>query len=116
MRLSSFTDTTISPRLILMLSFQTTFDVARTSDFTSVSTAASASEIVSQSARRRSGLGSLFSFDKGDSKRKSAAAQYRKTRTVVPDGPACRIYGSVEVKKVTANLHLTVCGPLRTSA
>lgn len=35
---------------------------------------------------------------------------YRSTRDKVDNGPACRIYGSVKVKKVTANLHITTLG------
>lgn len=37
-------------------------------------------------------------------------AAYRQTAEKVVDGPACRIYGSVNVKKVTANLHITTLG------
>ena len=40
------------------------------------------------------------------SKRQPFAPTYH----VVPDGPACRIYGSAEVKKVTGNLHITTLG------
>lgn len=36
--------------------------------------------------------------------------KFKPTSHVVPDGPACRIYGSVEVKKVTGNLHITTLG------
>ncbi|GAA6022883.1 hypothetical protein JCM10207_001433 [Rhodosporidiobolus poonsookiae] len=35
---------------------------------------------------------------------------FAKTSNVVPDGPACRIYGSMDVKKVTGNLHITTLG------
>ncbi|TNY17198.1 endoplasmic reticulum vesicle transporter-domain-containing protein [Rhodotorula diobovata] len=35
---------------------------------------------------------------------------FAKTGNVVDDGPACRIYGSMEVKKVTGNLHITTLG------
>ncbi|OCF32949.1 endoplasmic reticulum-Golgi intermediate compartment protein 2 [Kwoniella heveanensis CBS 569] len=41
---------------------------------------------------------------------KKSQAAYRPTYDKVDDGPACRIYGSVEVKKVTANLHITTLG------
>lgn len=37
-------------------------------------------------------------------------AAFRPTHNRVDDGPACRIYGSVAVKKVTANLHVTTLG------
>ncbi|OCF60787.1 endoplasmic reticulum-Golgi intermediate compartment protein 2 [Kwoniella mangroviensis CBS 10435] len=51
----------------------------------------------------------LFSPPSRKGVKKSQAA-YRPTYDSVPDGPACRIYGSVEVKKVTANLHITTLG------
>ncbi|PLW06448.1 hypothetical protein PCANC_21426 [Puccinia coronata f. sp. avenae] len=35
---------------------------------------------------------------------------FDKTRPLVPDGPACRIYGNTRVKKVTGNLHITTLG------
>ncbi|KAA1065862.1 hypothetical protein PGT21_013748 [Puccinia graminis f. sp. tritici] len=35
---------------------------------------------------------------------------FGKTRPLVPDGPACRIYGNTQVKKVTGNLHITTLG------
>ena len=35
-----------------------------------------------------------------------ARRKFAKTRHPVEDGPACRIYGSVDVKKVTGNLHV----------
>lgn len=37
--------------------------------------------------------------------------KFRKTRTKVPDGPACRIYGAMDVKKVTGNLHIVRAAP-----
>jgi hypothetical protein len=33
-------------------------------------------------------------------------AKFGKTEHLVPDGPACRIYGAMVVKKVTGNLHI----------
>ncbi|KAM0756368.1 DUF1692-domain-containing protein [Meredithblackwellia eburnea MCA 4105] len=35
---------------------------------------------------------------------------FPKTAHLVPDGPACRVYGTMEVKKVTGNLHVTTLG------
>ncbi|WVQ74001.1 hypothetical protein IAR50_003582 [Cryptococcus sp. DSM 104548] len=73
----------------------------------------SASEIISSSRRRTPNQKSFFSgisrFFSSSPERKTASA-YRPTYDKVPDGPACRIYGSVEVKKVTANLHITTLG------
>lgn len=71
----------------------------------------SASEIISSSRRRTpnqrslSGIGRLFSSSK-----KHRHSQYRPTHNKIDNGPACRIYGSVKVKKVTANLHVTTLG------
>ncbi|MBW0469579.1 hypothetical protein O181_009294 [Austropuccinia psidii MF-1] len=35
---------------------------------------------------------------------------FPKTKPLLPDGPACRIYGNTFVKKVTGNLHITTLG------
>jgi hypothetical protein len=35
---------------------------------------------------------------------------FKKTAHIVPDGPACRLYGSMTAKKVTGNLHVTTLG------
>ncbi|POY76457.1 hypothetical protein BMF94_0658 [Rhodotorula taiwanensis] len=35
---------------------------------------------------------------------------FGKTKLLQENGPACRIYGSMEVKKVTGNLHITTLG------
>ncbi len=43
-------------------------------------------------------------------KKFSRQVAFHKTAHVVPDGPACRIYGSMEVKRVTGNLHITTLG------
>ncbi len=78
-------------------------------------TAQSASQIISSSKRHTpshrkdvSGIQRLFSFN--PKRVKQQHASYRPTYDKVPDGPDCRIYGSVEVKKVTANLHVTTLG------
>lgn len=31
---------------------------------------------------------------------------FKKTKPLIPEGPACRIFGSTYVKKVTGNLHI----------
>ncbi|GAA5909749.1 Erv41p [Sporobolomyces salmoneus] len=36
--------------------------------------------------------------------------QFAKTKKIVENGPACRIFGSMDVKKVTGNLHITTLG------
>ena len=77
-------------------------------------TSPSASEIISSAKRRTptqrrafSGIHRLFS---SHARVKKQHAGYRPTYDKVPNGLACRIYGSVEVKKVTANLHVTTLG------
>ncbi|BEJ16377.1 hypothetical protein CspHIS471_0509820 [Cutaneotrichosporon sp. HIS471] len=77
------------------------------------SKAPSASKIISDSRRSTpnqkkslSGVRALFS--KGTDQQKHF--QYRPTHNWVKDGPACRVYGSVSVKKVTGNLHITTLG------
>lgn len=89
----------------------TTFNVGRAQSSMRSTTAPSASEIIT-SARRRaptqqrslSGIRRLFSS------RPIKQAAFRATYPKLSDGPACRVYGSVEVKKVTGNLHLTTLG------
>jgi hypothetical protein len=86
-------------------------------DFRLVSpTNPSASEIISSAKRRTpnqkkafGGIRRLFT-PREKRKIKKQQAAYRPTYDKVDNGPACRIYGSVEVKKVTANLHITTLG------
>lgn len=52
----------------------------------------------------------LFSMRKPQNKKFHKQPAFQKTAHVVPDGPACRIYGSMEVKRVTGNLHITTLG------
>ena len=47
---------------------------------------------------------------KPKNKKFSKQVAFQKTAHIVPDGPACRIYGSMEVKRVTGNLHITTLG------
>ena len=42
--------------------------------------------------------------------RRSKAPEFRSPIKYEADGSACRIYGFMEVKKVTANLHITTLG------
>lgn len=41
-----------------------------------------------------------------DSRGSAKSRVFAKTAKVIEDGPACRVYGSMEVKKVTGNLHI----------
>ncbi|GMK55210.1 hypothetical protein CspeluHIS016_0202660 [Cutaneotrichosporon spelunceum] len=93
----------------------TIFDAGRATHqkLAKASKAPSASKIISDSRRSTpnqkkslSGLRALFSS--GGSQQKHY--QYRPTHNYVQDGPACRVYGSVSVKKVTGNLHITTLG------
>lgn len=52
-----------------------------------------------------SGLRALFSRTSP-----TRHADFRPTHNRVHEGPACRIYGSVQVRKVAANLHITTLG------
>ena len=73
----------------------------------------SASQVISSARRstpnqKRSfaGIRRLFSSSPG----RKAHSAYRPTTNKINDGPACRVYGSVAVKKVTGNLHITTLG------
>lgn len=50
------------------------------------------------------------SFRKKNKKPARRSSAFKKTDHIVKDGPACRIFGSMEVKKVTGNLHITTLG------
>jgi hypothetical protein len=77
-------------------------------------TSRSASEIIASSRRhtpnqRRTFGGIRRLFSSAPKARKEHSAD-RPTVPKLEEGPACRIYGSVKVKKVTANLHVTTLG------
>lgn len=55
---------------------------------------------------KKKNKGATFSRDNRPLQQK----HFRKTDHVVPDGPACRIYGSILAKRVTGNLHVTTLG------
>lgn len=74
----------------------------------------SASKVISDSKRSTpnqkgslSGLQALFSTKDSQKRRHT---EFRPTRNLIDGGPACRIYGSASVKKVTGNLHITTLG------
>ena len=102
---------TLADLSYLSLCSQTDFDTSRAHEFQTSTRAVadSASAIIAQTPKRSSGLSALL-FGSGSAATKRPNSLYRKTRTPIPDGPACRVYGSVEVKKVTANLHITTLG------
>ncbi|WWD17125.1 hypothetical protein CI109_101562 [Kwoniella shandongensis] len=113
----------VGDRLHLSNSFikdGTHFNLAKATSMKNVlPTSPSASEIISEARRRTpnqkrsfSGIRRLFARNPHSQKsqQQKIGAAYRPTYDKVVDGPACRIYGSVEVKKVTANLHVTTLG------
>ncbi|GHJ84979.1 hypothetical protein NliqN6_1381 [Naganishia liquefaciens] len=104
----------------------TTFDTARTaSSVSNTATAPSVQQVItdarrSSSSRYRqtssiSGLRALFTSPFSGSRKGPKQPAFRPTVNKLPAegpdaGPACRMYGSVGVKKVTANLHVTTLG------
>ncbi|KAF8529896.1 endoplasmic reticulum vesicle transporter-domain-containing protein [Gautieria morchelliformis] len=76
------------------------FDVSQATKLKQHSAMLSARQAVAQSRRSRG----FFSFWR------PSVPQFRPTYKHEPDGSACRVYGSLEVKKVTANLHITTLG------
>lgn len=76
------------------------FDIGQATHLQQHSKMLSARQAISQSRRSRG----FFSFWRPPS------AEFRPTVRYQPDGSACRIYGSLDVKKVTANLHITSLG------
>ncbi|KLT45392.1 ER to Golgi transport-related protein [Cutaneotrichosporon oleaginosum] len=93
----------------------TVFEVGRATHqkLSKASKTPSASKIISDARRSTpnqkkslSGVRKFFSSSGAQQKH----FQYRPTHNFVKDGPACRIYGSVSVKKVTGNLHITTLG------
>ncbi|KAB5595771.1 ER-derived vesicles protein ERV41 [Ceratobasidium theobromae] len=80
----------------------TLFDVGQAHALQNMKTSASPQEVVSASKRSQRGLFSSF--------RKPSEPSFRPTYNHIPDASACRIYGTVAVKKVTANLHITTLG------
>lgn len=93
----------VGDRLYLSKGFRrdgTLFDVGQAKGLREHQKMLSAEEAVSQSRKSRGFFGWW-----GRSKDK-----YAKTYNYTPDGSACRIYGSIQVKKVTANMHVTSLG------
>ncbi|KAF9244246.1 endoplasmic reticulum vesicle transporter-domain-containing protein [Melanogaster broomeanus] len=90
-------------RLFLSKGFHrdgTTFDIGQATTLKEHAKALSARQAVAQSRKSR-GFLSFF---------RRAEPDFRPTYNHRADSDACRIYGSVNVKKVTANLHVTILG------
>ncbi|KIJ62960.1 hypothetical protein HYDPIDRAFT_135453 [Hydnomerulius pinastri MD-312] len=93
----------VGDRLFLSKGFHrdgTIFDIGQATTLKEHAAALSARQAVAQSRNSRG----LFSFFK------RSEPDFRPTYNHQTDGTACRIYGSLAVKKVTANLHVTTLG------
>ncbi|KAF9219464.1 DUF1692-domain-containing protein [Gyrodon lividus] len=93
----------VGDRLFLSKGFRrdgTVFDIGQATTLKEHAKALSARQAVAQSRKSR---GFLSFFQRAES-------DFRPTYNHRADSDACRIYGSLGVKKVTANLHVTVLG------
>ncbi|TFK34540.1 DUF1692-domain-containing protein [Crucibulum laeve] len=79
----------------------TLFDVSQATSLKEHATALSARQAVTQSRKSRGFFTTLFRKNK---------AEFKPTYNHQPDASACRIWGTLMVKKVTANLHITTLG------
>ncbi|KAF7303205.1 hypothetical protein MKEN_01284200 [Mycena kentingensis (nom. inval.)] len=77
------------------------FDVGQATALRDHSDALSVRQAVSQSRSSRGLLAGLFQWD---------STPYMPRYKHEPDGKACRVSGQLEIKKVTANLHITTLG------
>ncbi|KAL4255233.1 DUF1692-domain-containing protein [Pleurotus pulmonarius] len=94
----------VGDRLFLSGAFRrdgTLFDIGQATTLQEHTTALSAQQAVSQSRTSRG----LF-----DTVLRRSSGGFRQTFNHQADGGACRIWGSLSVKKVTANLHITTLG------
>ncbi|KAI0926321.1 hypothetical protein AcV5_008816 [Taiwanofungus camphoratus] len=94
----------VGDRLFLSSGFHrdgTKFDVGQATSLKEHAAALSARQAVAQSRKSRGFFATLF---------RSSGSQYRPTYNYQKDGSACRIYGTIVTKKVTANLHITTSG------
>lgn len=79
----------------------THFDIGQATILRTQQEQLSATQVVAQSRRSRGLFATLFRRNK---------SEFRPTYNYQRGGGACRIYGSIQVKKVTANLHITTLG------
>ncbi|KAL5526702.1 hypothetical protein ACEPAF_8427 [Sanghuangporus sanghuang] len=80
----------------------TLFDIGQAQSLQAHTQSLDARQAVAQSSRKSRGFFDTI-FRRNPDK-------FRPTYNYKPDGSACRIYGSMSVKKVTANLHITTAG------
>ncbi|KIK02931.1 hypothetical protein K443DRAFT_677094 [Laccaria amethystina LaAM-08-1] len=79
----------------------TVFDVGQATALKEHSEALSARQAISQSRKSRGLFANLFRRNKSN---------FKPTYDYQPHGDACRVWGSLQVKRVTANLHITTLG------
>ncbi|THH31202.1 hypothetical protein EUX98_g2981 [Antrodiella citrinella] len=94
----------VGDRLYLSDGFRrdgTLFDVGQATALKEHAEALSARQAISQSRKSRGFFTTLF---------RRSTSEYRPTYNYQSDGSACRVYGTIPVKKVTANLHITTLG------
>ncbi|KAL5504002.1 hypothetical protein ACEPAH_8075 [Sanghuangporus vaninii] len=95
----------VGDRLYLSDGFRrdgTLFDIGQAQSLQAHTRSLDARQAVAQSSRKSRGFFDII-FRRDPDK-------FRPTYNYKPDGSACRIYGSMPVKKVTANLHITTAG------
>ncbi|TDL25545.1 DUF1692-domain-containing protein [Rickenella mellea] len=94
----------VGDRLYLSNAFTrdgTVFDIGQATALKAHSDNLSARQAVAQSRKSRGFFSTIF---------RSTKPKFRPTYNYKPDGSACRVFGSMTVKKVTANLHITTVG------
>ncbi|KAL6301525.1 DUF1692-domain-containing protein [Sparassis latifolia] len=94
----------VGDRLFLSSNFRrdgTKFDVGQATTLKEHAAALSARQAIAQSRSSRGFFSTLFQRNKDP---------YRPTYNYEKDASACRIYGTISAKKVTANLHVTTLG------
>lgn len=80
----------------------TLFDVGQATALKEHAAGLTAREALTQSRKSRGFFSTLW--------QKTTENGYKPTYNYKADGSACRIFGSIDVKKVTANLHVTTLG------
>ncbi|EIW58008.1 DUF1692-domain-containing protein [Trametes versicolor FP-101664 SS1] len=94
----------VGDRLFLSDGFRrdgTKFDIGQATSLKEHAEALSARQAVSQSRSSRGFFDVLL---------RRAAVRYKPTYNYQPDGSACRVFGTITAKRVTANLHITTLG------
>ncbi|KAH8825848.1 endoplasmic reticulum vesicle transporter-domain-containing protein [Flagelloscypha sp. PMI_526] len=80
----------------------TKFDTAQATKLKEHSAALSSNEVIHQARHSRGFFGGWFTGLKDNN--------FKPTYDIKPHGAACRVWGTFETKKVTANLHITTLG------